>query len=777
MGQFGVGQSVRRKEDVRLLTGGGRFLDDISLPDEAHAFVLRSPHAHANIGAIDTSAARDAPGVIAVLTGADVEADGLGGIICLAPVESKDGREMPQPPHPLLARGRVRCVGDGLAMVIADSPAQAKDAAERIVVDYDPLPAVIGTADAASDGAPQVWDEAPNNTVFDWELGDKAAVDAAFAAAAQVSTIDLVNQRVVVNSIEPRGAMGRFDPATGLYTLHTPTQMPHMAREVLAGPVLHVEPDKLRVVSTEVGGGFGMKAFVYVEQALVLWAAKKVGRPVKWQSERAEAFLCDTQGRDQVTHAELALDGEGKFLALRVSSTANLGAYLSNFAPMIATVAGNTMLTGLYAIPAAHVEVKGVFTNTVLVDAYRGAGRPEASYVIERLVDTAARDAGLSPDEIRRRNFVPPEMIPHTTPLGVTFDSGNFIQNMEDAAATAGWAGFEARRKRSAARGMLRGIGIGAYVETAGAGPDEGAEVIFEDDGSVTVLIGTMTNGQGHATSYSQVLEDILGLPFESINIVQGDTARIATGGGTGGSRSMMHGGVALKHAADKIIEKGRKIAAHVLEAAEADVEFAGGSFTIIGTDRRLSVAEVAAAAKDRANLPEGLEPGLDAAARSEVEVGTYPNGCHICEVEIDPETGACEVVNYTVADDFGRVVNPLLVEGQVHGGVAQGAGQALLEACVYDPESGQLMSGSFMDYALPRADTLPAINFEFNEVLCTTNPLGIKGAGEAGTVGALAAVINAVVDALSGLGVRHIEMPATPARIWQAIAAAREDA
>ena len=771
MGQFGVGQPVRRKEDVRLLTGGGRFLDDISMTDEAHAFILRSPHAHANIRAIDTSAAQDAPGVVAVLTGADVEADGVGGIICLAPVESKDGREMPQPPHPLLARGRVRCVGDGLAMVIADSSAQAKDAAERIVVDYEPLPAVIGTADAATDGAPQVWDEAPNNTAFDWELGDKAAVDAAFAAAAQVSTIDLVNQRLVVNSIEPRGAMGQYDASTGLYTLHTPTQMPHMAREVLAGPVLHVELDKLRVVSTDVGGGFGMKVFVYVEQALVLWAAAKVGRPVKWQSERAEAFLCDTQGRDQVTHAELALDGDGKFLALRVSSTANLGAYLSNFSPMIVTAAGNPMLTGLYAIPAAHVEVKGVFTNTVLVDAYRGAGRPEASYIIERLVDTAARDAGLSPDEIRRRNFVSPEMIPYTTPLGITYDSGHFVQNMEDAAATADWADFEARRKQSAAHGKLRGIGIGAYAEIAGEGPDEGAEVIFEDDGTVTVLIGTMTNGQGHATSYSQVLEDILGLPFESINIVQGDTARIATGGGTGGSRSMIHGGVALKHAADKIIEKGRKIAAHMLEAAEADVEFADGSFTIIGTDRRLSVAEVAVAARDQANLPEGLEPGLDAEARSEVEAPSYPNGCHICEVEIDPDTGACQVVNYTVADDFGRVVNPLLVEGQVHGGVAQGAGQALLEACIYDPENGQLMTGSFMDYALPRADTLPTINFEFNEVLCATNPLGIKGAGEAGTVGALAAVINAVVDALSGLGVRHIEMPATPERIWQAIA------
>ena len=777
MGQFGIGQPVRRKEDVRLLTGGGRFLDDISVPNEAHAYLLRSPHAHANIKAIDTSAALEAPGVVAVLTGADVEGDGLGGIICLAPVESKDGREMPMPPHPLLARDRVRCVGDALAMVIADSPAQAKDASEHIVVEYEALRAVIGTAEADADGAPQVWDEAPNNTAFDWELGDKTAVDAAFAAAVHVSTIDLVNQRLVVNAIEARGAMGQFDPASGLYTLHTPTQNPHFARDLLAGPVLHVEDDKLRVVSTEVGGGFGMKVFVYIEQALVLWAAKKVGRPVKWQSERAEAFLCDTQGRDQITHAEIALDGEGKFLALRVSSTANLGAYLSNFAPMIVTLAGCPMLTGLYAIPAAYVEVKGVFTNTVLVDAYRGAGRPEAAYVIERLVDTAARDLGITPDEIRRRNFVPPEMIPYSNPLGVTYDSGHFVQNMEDAVVGADWAGFNARREEAATRGKLRGIGIGAYAEIAGAGPDESAELIFQDDGTVTVLIGTMTNGQGHATSYSQVLEDMLGLPFESINIVQGDTARIATGGGTGGSRSMMHGGVALRHASDKVIAKGRIIAAHMLEAAEADIEFADGSFTIIGTDRRLSVVEVATAAKDQANLPAGVKPGLGAEARSEVESGTYPNGCHICEVEVDPETGACEVVNYTVVDDFGLVVNPLLVEGQVQGGVAQGAGQALLEACIYDPESGQLTSGSFMDYAMPRADTLPTINFKTNEVLCTTNPLGIKGAGEAGTVGALAAVINSVVDALSGYGVRHVEMPATPERIWQAIAGAQAGA
>jgi carbon-monoxide dehydrogenase large subunit len=772
MGQFGVGQPVRRKEDARLLTGQGRFIDDVIMPEQAFAYVVRSPHAHAKINGIDASGARGAPGVIAVLTGAELVGDGIGGIPCLAPLESMDGSAMPMPPHPLLAQDRVRCVGDDVALVIAETRAQAKDAAEQMVVDYEPLPAVVSTADAAQDGAPQIWDEAPGNTAFHWGMGDKDAVDAAFAKAGHVSTIDLVNQRIVVNSMEPRGALGQYDADADQYTLHTGTQNVHLALNVLTG-VLNIPPEKLRVVSPDVGGGFGMKVFNYPENALVLWAAKRVGRPVKWASERMEAFVSDTQGRDHVTHAELALDTDGKFLAVRVSTTSNMGAYLSNFAPMIATVAGSHLLVGLYDFAAARVEVRGVFTNTVWVDAYRGAGRPEASYIIERLVDTAARDFGVEPAELRRRNLVPTAKMPYTSAFGTTYDSGDFVTNLDDAMKLADFDGFAGRRAESESRGRLRGIGLGCYIEAAAA-MDESAEVVFENDGTVTILIGTLTNGQGHATTYSQVLSDALGVPFESINLVQGDTARIATGGGTGGSRSMMVGGAALTHAAEQIIEKGTKIAAHMLEAAEADIEFADGTFSIVGTDRTLSIAEVAVAAKDAANLPEGVEPGLDTKADSNVADGTYPNGCHICEIEVDPDTGSVEITNYAVVDDFGRVVNPLLLAGQVHGGIVQGAGQALMETCIYDPESGQLVTGSFMDYCMPRADDFPSFMLDVNEVLCTTNPMGIKGAGEAGTVGALGATINALVDALSGLGIRHIEMPATPERVWRAIQEAK---
>jgi carbon-monoxide dehydrogenase large subunit len=772
MGQFGVGQPVRRKEDARLLTGQGRFIDDVIMPEQAFAYVVRSPHAHAKINGIDASGARGAPGVIAVLTGAELVGDGIGGIPCLAPLESMDGSAMPMPPHPLLAQDRVRCVGDYVALVIAETRAQAKDAAEQMVVDYEPLPAVVSTADAAQDGAPQIWDEAPGNTAFHWGMGDKDAVDAAFAKAGHVSTIDLVNQRIVVNSMEPRGALGQYDADADQYTLHTGTQNVHLALNVLTG-VLNIPPEKLRVVSPDVGGGFGMKVFNYPENALVLWAAKRVGRPVKWASERMEAFVSDTQWRDHVTHAELALDTDGKFLAVRVSTTSNMGAYLSNFAPMIATVAGSHLLVGLYDFAAARVEVRGVFTNTVWVDAYRGAGRPEASYIIERLVDTAARDFGVEPAELRRRNLVPTAKMPYTSAFGTTYDSGDFVTNLDDAMKLADFDGFAGRRAESESRGRLRGIGLGCYIEAAAA-MDESAEVVFENDGTVTILIGTLTNGQGHATTYSQVLSDALGVPFESINLVQGDTARIATGGGTGGSRSMMVGGAALTHAAEQIIEKGTKIAAHMLEAAEADIEFADGTFSIVGTDRTLSIAEVAVAAKDAANLPEGVEPGLDTKADSNVADGTYPNGCHICEIEVDPDTGSVEIINYAVVDDFGRVVNPLLLAGQVHGGIVQGAGQALMETCIYDPESGQLVTGSFMDYCMPRADDFPSFMLDVNEVLCTTNPMGIKGAGEAGTVGALGATINALVDALSGLGIRHIEMPATPERVWRAIQEAK---
>jgi carbon-monoxide dehydrogenase large subunit len=768
MGQFGVGQPVRRKEDARLLTGQGRFIDDVTMPDEACAFVVRSPHAHAKINGIDTSAALQAPGVLAVLTGADLAADGIGGVPCLAAIQNIDGSDMFAPPRPLLTQDRVRCVGDYVALVVAESRDQAKDAAEQLNVDYESLPAVTGTAEAAGDGAPQIWSDATGNTAFRWGMGDKGGVDAAFAKAERISTVDLINQRIVVNSIEPRGAVGQYDASADQYTLHTGSQNVHLALGVLAG-ILNISPESLRVVSPDVGGGFGMKVFIYPEQGLVLWAAKRVGRPVKWASERTEAFVSDIQGRDHVTHAEIAMDANGKFQAIKVSSTSNMGAYLSNFAPMIATIAGSHLLTGLYDFAAAYIEVHGVFSNTIWVDAYRGAGRPEASYIIERLVDTAARDLGIDPAELRRRNLVPAAKMPYTSAFGTTYDSGDFAANLEDALKLADLDGFARRRFESESRGKLRGIGLNCYVEAAAA-MDESAEVVFEDDETVTILIGTLTNGQGHATTYSQVLEDALGIPFESINLVQGDTARIATGNGTGGSRSMMVGGAALTNAADKIIEKGTKIAAHMLEAAEADIEFADGTFSIVGTDRKLNIAEVAVAAEDAANLPDGVEPGLDTKADANVAAGTFPNGCHICEVEVDPDTGAVQIVSYTVVDDFGRVVNPLLLAGQVHGGIVQGAGQALMEGCRYDPDSGQLVTGSYMDYCMPRADNFPSFSLDVNEVLCTTNPMGIKGAGEAGTVGALGATINALVDALRGFGIRHIEMPATSEKVWRAI-------
>ncbi len=772
MGQFGVGQAVRRKEDNRLLTGGGRYLDDVTLDDQAYAYFVRSPHAHATINEIDVSAAKSAPGVIAVFTAADLEKDKIGGIPCLAVLTNRDGSKMAQPPHHLLASGRVRTVGDAVAVVVAETRKQAKDAADLVMVDYEILPAVAETGTAQSTKA-LVWDDVPHNRVFDWQNGNKDAVDAAIAKAAHVTKIDLTNNRVVVASMEPRGALGQYDKKSGRYTLHTPCQNVHMMRDIVAG-ALGAEADQVHVLSPDVGGGFGMKVFVYPEQCLVPWAAKKVGRPVKWTSERTEAFITDTQGRDHITHAELAMDKDGKFLGLKVENISNMGAYLSNFAPMVATMAGTGMVTGLYDIPAAYVHVVGVFTNTVPIDAYRGAGRPEASHIIERLVDTAAYELGLDPAEIRRRNLIPESKLPYKAALGPNYDSGNFVKNMDDAMKLADWAGFEKRRAEAAKQGKLRGIGMACYVEAAAGAPNENVELVFEDDGSVTVLIGTLTNGQGHATSYSQVLEDMLGLPFDKINVVQGDTDRVKTGGGTGGSKSMMLGASALKHASEKVIEKGKKIAAHLLEAAEADIEFGDGVFSIVGTDRRLTIAEVATAAKDQAKLPQGMEAGLDTMAGSDVNSGTYPNGCHVCELEIDRDTGNVALLNYVVVDDFGKVINPLLVAGQVHGGIVQGVGQVLLEHCIYDAESGQLVTGSYMDYAMPRADNFPAFKLDFNEVLCKTNPMGIKGAGEAGTVGALGCVTNALVDALKDLGVRHVEMPATPERLWRMIAEAK---
>ncbi len=771
MVKFGIGQSVRRTEDQRLLLGKGCFVDDIDLAHQAYACFLRSPHAHARLLRIDTQAAKEAPGVLGVFTGADLKASGIGTLPCQVPLKNRDGSKMVQPPRPVIADEVVRYAGDTVALVVAETLAQAKDAAELIEIDYDPLSAVADIPTALEAGASLVWGHAKGNVAFDWTMGDEAGVAAGFAKAARTVAVDLVNNRLVPTSMEPRGALGEYSSGDGRFTLYTSSQGGHGLKSQLAKNIFKIPEHLIRVVTRDVGGGFGMKIFLYPEQAAVLWAARAVGRPVKWTGERADAFLSDTHGRDHLTRAELALDADGRFLALKVSTLANLGAYLSQYGPFIPTMAGSGMLAGVYTTPAVFVEVKGVYTNTVPVDAYRGAGRPEANYVVERLVDAAARETGLGPAEIRRRNFIPPAAMPYRTAMGLTYDSGEFQANMEDALKAADWDGFEARRAAAVKAGRLRGIGLSTYIEACGGSPDESAEVRFEPSGAVTVLVGNQTNGQGHETAYAQLIAERLGVPFENIRVVQGDTDRIVYGKGTGGSRALSVGGTAILGASDRIIDKGRRLAAHLMEAAEADIEFGDGTFTIAGTDRRLTILEIAAASFDMAKLPPGMSPGLHETANFLPVAATYPNGCHVAEVEIDPLTGIVAVVAFTVVDDFGKVINPLLVAGQVHGGVAQGIGQALYESCVYDAASGQLLTGSLMDYCLPRADNLPPIAFSYNEVLCRTNPMGVKGCGEAGAIGAPPAVINAVVDALAAHGVRHLDMPATPEKVWRAIA------
>ena len=776
MGRFGVGQAVRRSEDKRFLTGHGRYTDDITLPDQAHAFFLRSPHAHARISAIDTARVTTTPSVLAVYTAADVAAAGLGALPCQQPIENKDGSPMVNAPRPLLAHDRVRHVGDPVAMIVADGIAAAREAAELIDVDYEPLPVVTDAARALQPGAPSVWDVAPDNLCFDWQMGDEAATERALAAANHVTSIDLVNNRVVANPMEPRAAVGDYDAApSDRYTLYTPTQGAHRVRDILAKDVFKLPAEKLHVITLDVGGAFGMKEFAYPEQALVVWAAKMLGRPVKWTAERVEGFLSDAHGRDHVTHAKLALGADGRFLGLNVSILANLGAYVSAFGASIPTGLCCPTLTGLYAIPVVHATVKGVFTNTVPVDAYRGAGRPEAAYVVERLVDVAAREIGVEPAELRRRNYVLSSAMPYETALGLTIDNGDFERNMGDAMRLADWAGFPARRAEARARGRLRGIGMSSYLECCAGGGSEEAEIRFEADGGITVLIGTQSNGQGHETTYAQLVEERLGVAFDGIRVVQGDTASIRYGEGTAGARSLAIGGSAIGGAAEKIVAKSKRIAAHLLEAAVADIEFDDGVFTVAGTDLSVAIGEVATTALDpKRAAAAGVEPGLDETERYFAQGSSFPNGCHICEVEIDEKTGAVEIVGYTVVDDFGKVVNPLIVEGQVHGGVVQGIGQALLEHCVYEPGSGQLLSSSFLDYCMPRADDVPCIDFATNETPCATNPLGVKGCGEAGAIGAPPAVMNAVVDALGEYGIRHLDMPATPETVWRVIQSAK---
>ncbi|MBM3481771.1 MAG: xanthine dehydrogenase family protein molybdopterin-binding subunit [Alphaproteobacteria bacterium] len=776
MAKFGISQPVRRVEDERLVTGRGNYLDDVKLEGVAAAWMVRSPHAHARIKSIRTAAAEKAKGVLLIVTAKDVEAVGYEPHACLVPMKNRDGSKGLDPAHPVLCKDVVRHVGDSVAMVVAETVDQAKDAAELVEVDYEVLPSITDLRGALKPGAALAWPALKSNLCFDWESGDRAATEAAFAKAARVVKLDLVNNRVVVNSMEPRGAIGDYDTKSGRYTLHCSTQGVHLHQKLIAQQ-MKIDVSALRVITPDVGGGFGMKIFMYSEYPLVLLAAKKLGRPVKWTGERNDAFLSDTQGRDNLTTAEVALDRDGRFLGIRHTTLANLGAYLSTFAPFIPTIAGTRILPTVYSAPAVYVQILGVLTNTTPVDAYRGAGRPENVFLLERVIDVAAAEMGLSREEIRRRNFVPQSAMPYKMPMGQTIDSGNFAHNMDEALKRADWAGFSARRTEAAKRGKLRGIGLAYYLEVCSGGDDETTEIRFEPSGDVTVLIGTQSNGQGHQTAYAQVVADRLGVPFESIKVVQGDTDTIATGGGTGGSRSIPVGGSSTLVAANAVLEKARGLAAHKLEAAPRDLEFVDGSFRIVGTDRRIGLVELAKIARDKNQLPEGMEPGLDQKGNFKPPANTFPNGCHICEVEIDKETGAVSVARFLAVDDFGRILNPMMAAGQVHGGVAQGIGQALLEQSVYDPDSGQLVTGTFMDYAMPRADDLSSIEFNYNEFPCTTNPLGAKGAGEAGCLGAPPAVIGAIVDALKDYGVKHIDMPATPQSIWRIINGARKQA
>jgi carbon-monoxide dehydrogenase large subunit len=766
MGQFGVGQPIRRLEDQRLLEGRGRYLDDVSLARQTYGVVLRAPVAHGKIRSIDTSAAEAAPGVLAVLTHADLEADGVGemtcpaaGVVAPAPIYV--------PPRPLLVKDRVHYVGDYVAFVVAESVDQARDAADLVIVDYEELPAVVDSEAAVAPGAPLVWEGAAGNVATEWTKGDRDAVDAAFERAAHVTSVRLVNNRVVCNSMETRGAIGEFDSGSGKYTLHATTQGANLTRNWMAGSILKVPVSDLRVVTYDVGGGFGMKVMVYPEYGLVLWAARRLGRPVKWVSDRSDAFLSDVHGRDHVTMVELALDKDARFLAIRADTIANMGGCLSTMAPMIPTVAGSNLFTGLYRMPAVHVRVRCVFTNTVPVDAYRGAGRPEVAYAVERVVDAAARDLGLTPAELRRRNFVAPEELPYTTVMGEKLDSGDFIRVMDDSLGRSQWDGVTDRKADALAHNKLRGIGMATYVECCGGGADELAELRVDADGRVTLLVGSQHNGQGHLTSYAQIIHDQLGIDPSRIRLVQGDTDIIPYGRGTGYSRSVPVGGSAVRGAAIKVVERCKKIAAHLLETAEADIEVVDGTFVVAGTDRSLRFEEIVAKAYTQHALPPEL--GFGIAERHEFNPPglTFPNGCHVCEVEIDRDTGVVEIVRYTVADDLGKILNPLLVAGQVHGGCVQGLGQALLERTVFDSASGQLVTGSYMDYTMPRADDIPHIDFAYHEIPCLNNPLGIKGAGEAGAIGSPPAVINAIVDALSDFGVSHVDMPATPERIW----------
>lgn len=787
MNDNGVGVAVRRREDRRFITGSGQYTDDIDRPGQLHAHMVRSPLPHARIRGIDAEAARAAPGVVAVLSGRDMAADGVGGLPCGWNVTGKSGVQMVEPGHPPLADEIVRYAGDQVAVVLAETRALARDAAELVDVDYEELPAVTDLDAASAADAPLVWPEAAGNVCYDWEIGDAAAVDRAFSRAAHVATIDIANTRLIPNAIEPRVALGDYDRGKDEYTLYTTSQNPHVTRLLMGTYVLQIPEHRLRVVAPDIGGGFGSKICHYAEEAIVTWASKRVNRPVKWTADRSESFMSDAHGRDHLTHAELALGEDGEFLALRVGTRANLGAYLSTFGSAVPTYLYGTLLAGAYKTPAIYCEVKGMFTHTVPVDSYRGAGRPEATYLLERLVDKAARETGIDRIELRRRNFIGKDSFPYQTPVALQYDSGDYQACLDKALEMSDYDNFSSRRQEAKQRGKLRGIGVSTYIEACGLAPSniagqlgaraglyESGTVRVNPTGSVTVFTGSHSHGQGHETTFAQLVTEALGVDIDSVEVVHGDTGRIPFGMGTYGSRSLAVGGMALNAALDKIRIKAKRIAAHLLEASDEDIEFVNGNLTVVGTDRSVSFGDVALSAYVPHNYPlDELEPGLEETAFYDPKNFTFPSGCHVCEVEIDEDTGAVQVVRFVAADDFGRIINPMIVEGQVQGGVTQGIGQALYEQCIYDRDSGQLLTGSLMDYCLPKADHLPNFEVATNVTLCTHNALGVKGCGEAGTIGATPAVINAVVDALSDMNVEDIAMPATPERVWRAMQAA----
>ena len=781
-----IGQSVKRVEDRRFVTGHGRYTDDISLPRMTCATLVRSPHAHALIRNVDVSAARSAPGVVAIFVGKDLEAAEVGGLPCGWQVDFKNGDQMKEPPHPVLAVDKVRHVGDPVAIVIAETRDQARDAADLVAVDYEVLDAVVHPVKATAEGAPQLFDDVPGNIPFDWELGDQAATDEALAGADHVTTLDFVNQRLIPNAIEPRCAIGDYDAARDHYTLYTTSQNPHVIRLLLCAFVLGLPEHKVRVVSPDVGGGFGSKIFHYAEEVLAVWCSGQIGRPVKWTADRSESFITDAHGRDHVTKAEMGFDKEGRIVGLRVETHANMGAYFSTFAPCIPTYLYGTLLQGLYTTPAIHVGVTAVFTNTTPVDALRGAGRPEATYLLERLLDTAAHERGEDPAALRFKNFIPAfdgvKEAGFETQVALVYDSGDYETSLQRALEMAAYDDMRKEQEKARGEGRLVGIGLSTYIEACGIAPSavvgalgaraglyESAGVRVQPTGKVSVFVGSHSHGQGHETTFSQLVADQLGIPMEDVNIVHGDTESVPFGMGTYGSRSLAVGGVAITMSVDKVKEKGARIAAHLLEASEEDLEYAGGQWTVKGTDRSIGFGDVALTAYVPHNYPEGLEPGLEFTSFYDPANFTFPYGAHIAMVEVDPETGRIDLKRYVACDDVGNVVNPMIVDGQVHGGVTHGVGQALLEGAIYD-EDGQLLNGSYMDYAMPRADDLPSFELDRTVTPCPHNPLGVKGAGETGTIGATPAVVNAVVDALWHLGVRDLEMPLTPQRVWQAM-------